>query len=116
MGKEIDVNVPDIGGATNVEVIEILVKSGDTIEIDSPLITLESDKASMEIPATTKGTIAKVCVEVGSKVSEGDRILVLQEENEETPHSPPEQKQEQEQEKTDSSRLRNALSRSLYLI
>jgi len=75
MAKEIEINIPDIGGA-QVDVIEVLVRVGDAIEIDSPLITLESDKASMEIPSPAAGTVTKISTKVGDKVSEGDLILI----------------------------------------
>lgn len=77
MAQEINVKVPDIGGASHVDVIEILVKSGDSITIDTPLITLESDKASMEIPSPYAGIVDKIQVVVGDKISEGDIILSL---------------------------------------
>ncbi|CDZ79145.1 Dihydrolipoyllysine-residue acetyltransferase component of pyruvate dehydrogenase complex [Legionella massiliensis] len=77
MADEIKVKIPDIGGATGVDVIEVMVKPGDQVEIDTPLITLESDKASMEIPSPQAGKIAKLEVKVGDKVSEGDLILTL---------------------------------------
>lgn len=76
MANEIKITVPDIGGANHVDVIEILVKEGDLIELDTPLITLESDKASMEIPSTGAGIVSKISVKVGDKVSEGDLILI----------------------------------------
>lgn len=76
MANEIEVKIPDIGGSTQVDVIEILVKVGDKIEIDTPLVTLESDKASMEIPSSVAGTITSLKVKVGDKVSEGDVILL----------------------------------------
>lgn len=76
MANEIEVKVPDIGGANQVDVIEILVKVGDQIEVDTPLVTLESDKASMEIPSTSAGTVTKINLKVGDKVSEGDVILM----------------------------------------
>jgi len=75
MAKEI--YVPDIGDFSDVDVIEVLVKAGDTISIDDPLITLESDKASMDIPAPEGGVIAELKVAVGDKVSEGSTILLL---------------------------------------
>ena len=75
MANEIEIKVPDIGGATKVDVIEILVKIGDMISIDTPLITLESDKASMEIPSPSVGKVTQVEVSIGDKVSEGDLIL-----------------------------------------
>jgi pyruvate dehydrogenase E2 component (dihydrolipoamide acetyltransferase) len=74
--KEIEIKVPDIGGATQVDVIEVMVKEGDSISVDTPLITLESDKASMEIPSPVAGTVAKMSIKVGDKVSEGNVILV----------------------------------------
>ncbi len=77
MADIITINVPDIGGATDVDVIEILVKPGDEIEKDSSLITLESDKASMDIPSPEAGKVIEVKIKVGDKVSEGDIILTL---------------------------------------
>ncbi len=77
MTAEIDIKVPDIGGADGVDVIEILVKEGDTISKDSPLITLESDKASMEIPSPLAGIIKSLKIKLGDKVSEGDVILTI---------------------------------------
>ena len=75
MAKEI--LVPDIGDFSDVDVIEVLVKVGDTIAIDDPLITLESDKASMDIPAPVGGVVAELKVSVGDSVSEGSVILLL---------------------------------------
>lgn len=75
MSNEIEVKIPDIGGATQVDVIEIMVQVGDQIEIDTPLITLESDKASMEIPSPVAGKVTKLNLKVGDKVSEGEVIL-----------------------------------------
>ena len=69
--------VPNIGDFKNVEVIEILVKSGQQIKKNDPLITLESDKSSVEVPATDDGRINKIIVKVGDKVSEGSEILSL---------------------------------------
>lgn len=74
----IDVKVPDIGDYKNVPVIEILVKPGDTVKADAPLLTLESDKATMEVPAPRAGRIAEVLVKVGDKVSEGALIVRLE--------------------------------------
>jgi pyruvate dehydrogenase E2 component (dihydrolipoamide acetyltransferase) len=71
------VRVPDIGEATDVEVIEILVKKGDRVSPDDSLVVLESDKASMEIPSPMAGTVESVQVKVGDKVDEGDIILVM---------------------------------------
>ncbi len=70
------ITVPDIGGASGVDVIELLVKPGDKIEKDTPLVTLESDKASMEIPSPAAGIVASLSVKIGDKISEGDVILL----------------------------------------
>ncbi|MBN9229288.1 MAG: dihydrolipoyllysine-residue acetyltransferase [Legionella sp.] len=75
--KEIEVKIPDIGVAAQVDVIEIMVNKGDEITTDTPLITLESDKASMEIPSPVAGKVLEVKLKVGDKVSEGDLILVV---------------------------------------
>ena len=74
------VQVPDIGDFQEVEVIDILVKSGDRIQEEDPLITLESDKASMDVPSPFSGTISSIHLKVGDKVSEGNLILELEEE------------------------------------
>lgn len=73
-----EVKIPDIGGATDVDVIEVNVKVGDTIKTDDPLITLESEKASMDIPAPFSGKITALKVKVGDKVSEGDVVLEVE--------------------------------------
>jgi dihydrolipoyl dehydrogenase len=75
MGTIEDVKVPDIGDFKNVEIIEVSVKPGDTISVDTPLITLESDKATMEVPSPLSGTVKEVKVKVGDKVSRGSLIL-----------------------------------------
>jgi len=67
--------VPDIGDFEEVEIIEVLVKQGDQLNINDPVITIESDKSSVEIPSTKAGKIEKVEVKVGDKVSKGDIIL-----------------------------------------
>ena len=73
-----DVKVPDIGDFQDVAIIEVLVKPGDTLAADDPLIVLESDKASLEVPAPQAGTVREVRVKVGDKVSQGDLILSLE--------------------------------------
>lgn len=73
-----DVLVPDIGDFSNVDVIEVLVQAGDKIRVDDALITLESDKASMDIPSPKSGIVKEVKVKVGEKVSEGSLILILE--------------------------------------
>lgn len=77
MSDIIEVKVPDIGDFDAVEVIEVLVQAGDTIAQEQALITLESDKASMEIPSTHAGTIKKVFVNVGDNIAQGANILSL---------------------------------------
>lgn len=78
MANAIEVKVPDIGGTSQVDVIEILVQVGDSITIDTPLVTLESDKASMEIPSPVSGKVSQISLKVGDKVSEGSLILLLE--------------------------------------
>ena len=73
--------VPNIGDFKNVEIIEVLVKEGDKINKGDPIITLESDKSSVEVPSTINGSIEKVKIKIGDKVSEGDLILTINPEN-----------------------------------
>ncbi|WP_455380277.1 biotin/lipoyl-containing protein, partial [Acidihalobacter prosperus] len=73
-----EIYVPDIGDFKSVEVIEVLVNPGDTISPDSSLITLESDKASMEIPSPEGGVVRELKVKVGDQVAQGSPILVLE--------------------------------------
>jgi len=75
----IDVKVPNIGDFKEVEVIELMVKVGDTVKVDQSLITVESDKASMEIPSSHAGVVKELKVKVGDKVAEGSLLLVLEE-------------------------------------
>ena len=77
MSKEITVEVPDIGEFTDVDVIEVLIQEGQEIQQDDPLISLETEKASMEVPAPEAGVVKKVLLQVGQKVSKGTSILVL---------------------------------------
>ena len=78
MSKLVEIKVPDIGDFKEVEVIEVLVAAGDTIEAEQSLITVESDKASMEIPASAGGVVKSVKVNVGDKVAEGKVILEVE--------------------------------------
>ncbi|CAG0931586.1 partial methylmalonyl-CoA carboxyltransferase 1.3S subunit, partial [Planctomycetaceae bacterium] len=73
----IEVKVPDIGDFTDVPVIEVLVKAGDKVKVDDSLVTLESDKATMDVPSTVAGTVTSVAVKVGDKVSEGAVVVVI---------------------------------------
>src|SRR5207253_3056121 len=75
-----DVLVPDIGDFKDIPVIDVLVKPGDKIAAEAPLITLESDKATMDVPAPAPGVVREVKVKVGDKVSQGSLIVVLEEE------------------------------------
>lgn len=74
----IQINVPDIGDFKEVEVIELLVKPGDTVKAEQSLITVESDKASMEIPSSHAGVVKELKIKVGDKVAEGSLILMLE--------------------------------------
>src|SRR3990172_343888 len=78
MTQIIEVGVPDIGDFKDVEVIEVLVKPGDRVEAESSLVTLESDKASMEIPSPRAGMVRELRIKVGDKVAEGSLILMLE--------------------------------------
>ena len=77
MSQTIEIAVPDIGDFKDVEVIELLVKPGDTVAVDQSLLTVESDKASMEIPSSTAGVLERLVVKVGDKVSQGTVIAVV---------------------------------------
>src|SRR5438445_8313628 len=74
----VEAKVPDIGDFKDVAVIELLVKPGDTVKIDQSLVTVESDKASMEIPSTQAGVVKDLKVKIGDKISEGSVIAVLE--------------------------------------
>ena len=78
-----EIKVPNIGEFKDVEVIEVLVSNGQSVSKNDPLITIESDKSSVEIPATFDGKIKSVSIKVGDKVSEGDLILILEDTSEE---------------------------------
>ncbi|MFB2656555.1 pyruvate dehydrogenase complex dihydrolipoyllysine-residue acetyltransferase [Shewanella xiamenensis] len=74
----VEVTVPDIGGDTDVSVIEVLVAAGDKIEVDAGLITLETDKATMDVPSPFAGVVKEVKVAVGDKVSQGSLVIMLE--------------------------------------
>ncbi|MBZ0093773.1 MAG: dihydrolipoyl dehydrogenase [Sulfuricella sp.] len=90
MPKIIEITVPDIGDFKNVEVIEILVKPGDKIQKDDSLVSLESEKATMEIPSSHAGVVKALKLKVGDKVSQGSLILTLEAEQESAPVPQPE--------------------------
>ena len=78
MSNTVQIKVPDIGDFKEVEVIEVLVAVGDTIKAEQSLITVESDKASMEIPASQGGVVKSIAVKVGDKVAEGAVVLEVE--------------------------------------
>jgi len=83
-----EVHVPDIGDYKDIEVIEVLVKPGDVIQAEDSLITLESDKAAMEVPSPSGGTVKSVAIKAGDRVSKGALILVLESESEAATSAP----------------------------
>jgi len=83
-----EVRVPDIGDFKDIPIIEVHVKPGDTINAEDPLVTLESDKATMEVPAPESGTIEQILIKVGDRVSEGSPILLLKDSDGATPQPP----------------------------
>ncbi|MGD8533514.1 MAG: biotin/lipoyl-binding protein, partial [Gammaproteobacteria bacterium] len=78
MASRKDINVPDIGDFENVEIVEVHVSAGDHVALEDPLITLETDKASMEVPATAAGVVASVAVKQGDRVSQGDLVCSVE--------------------------------------
>ncbi|MGO3295821.1 MAG: dihydrolipoyllysine-residue acetyltransferase [Marinobacter sp.] len=76
--SEQEIKVPDLGGADEVEVIELLVSAGDSVEAEDPLLTIETDKASVELPSPGAGKITKLTVKVGDKVKEGDVVGMME--------------------------------------
>ena len=77
MSAAIEVRIPNIGDFQNIAVIDVLVKPGDTVKVDDPLVTLESDKAAMDVPSPANGVVEAVAIKVGDKVSEGSAVLTL---------------------------------------
>ncbi len=88
MSDKIEVRVPDIGDFTDVEVIEVHVSAGDIVAVEDPLITLETDKASMDVPSTAAGRVLELAVSAGDKVSEGSLVLTVAAEASETAAAP----------------------------
>lgn len=89
------ITIPDIGDFDAVEIIEVLVSEGDTVAVDDSLLTLESDKATMEIPSPFAGTVTKIAVEVGGSVSEGDYVLDIEVSDDAATDAPAEEKKAQ---------------------
>ena len=83
-----EVKVPDIGDFTDVPVVTVLVAVGDTVAVEDPLVELESDKATMEVPSSHAGTVKEIKVAEGDKVSEGSVILVIEEASGDAPAAP----------------------------
>src|SRR5687767_3198975 len=73
-----DITVPDLGDFKDVEVIDVLVKAGDKIEVDTPLITLETEKATMDVPSTAAGVVKSVAMKKGDRVSKGSVIVQVE--------------------------------------
>ena len=78
MNDTVEIKVPDIGDFKDIDVIEVLVKPGDAVEKETSLITVESDKATMEIPSPAAGVVKQLKIKVGDKVSEGTLIMLLE--------------------------------------
>ena len=78
MAETVQLLVPDLGDFDDVEIIEVLVAVGDTVAVEDPLVTIETDKASMDVPAEIAGTIISMQVEVGSKVSTGSVVAEIE--------------------------------------
>src|SRR4029450_7777269 len=74
-----DITVPDLGDFKDVEVIDVLVKPGDKIDIDTPLMTLETEKATMDVPSTSAGVVKSVAIKKGDRVSKGSVIVEVEE-------------------------------------
>ncbi|NND36142.1 MAG: dihydrolipoyl dehydrogenase [Gammaproteobacteria bacterium] len=102
MAGQIKLAVPDLGDFEDVEVIEILVAPGDVVAAEDPLITLETDKASMDVPASDAGTVVSVDVNVGDKVNSGDAVVTV-DATEEVPEAAPETAEE----RTETTRRMN---------
>ena len=92
MSFSIELKVPDIGSDGDVEVAEVLIQPGDVVELEQTLLVLESDKATMDLPASAAGTIQEVKVKVGDKVSEGTLIAILSADKEQNTESEPDKK------------------------
>src|ERR1017187_8514397 len=82
MAREVEVRVPDMGDFKDVTVIDVLIKPGDRIEAEAPLVTLETEKAAMDVPSTVAGVVEKVHVSKASKVSPGDLLATVRSEGE----------------------------------
>lgn len=89
------ITTPDLGGAAEVTVIELMVKVGDTIAVDTPIVTLESDKATMEVPSTEAGVVKEIKVKIGDTIASGAALLVVDAAGSASPDKKPDQKTDQ---------------------
>src|SRR3981081_1545554 len=87
-GRLVEVRVPDLGNFKDVAVIDVLVKPGDSIAIDTPLVTLESDKAAMDVPSTAGGVVETVHATKGGKVNAGDLLATVKADGVQTDSAP----------------------------
>ena len=83
MSDSVEVKVPDIGDFKDVPIIEVLVKAGDNVKAEDALITLESDKATMDVPSPVAGVVRELRVKLGDKVSEGSVVVLIEATSEE---------------------------------
>ncbi|QWT44950.1 dihydrolipoyllysine-residue acetyltransferase [Azospira inquinata] len=88
MSQVIEVKVPDIGDFKDVPVIEVMVKPGDTVQVDDALVTLESDKATMDVPSPAAGVVKEIKVQLGDRVSEGSLVVLLEASGDATAEAP----------------------------
>ena len=102
--SEKEVLVPNIGDFKDVEVIEVLIEAGSNINKDDPIITIESDKSSVEIPSPYSGSVKKVNLKVGDKVSEGSSILIIGSQEEK-----PDEQIEEEVKEIKEEKLKNSI-------
>ncbi|MCX7057974.1 MAG: hypothetical protein NTZ79_12510 [Proteobacteria bacterium] len=77
MAQSIPMLVPDLGDSKSVEVVDVLVREGDVVEIDTPLATLETEKATMDVPSTVAGKVTRVLIKKGDKVASGTALIEL---------------------------------------
>ncbi|WP_166257828.1 dihydrolipoyllysine-residue acetyltransferase [Marinobacter salicampi] len=114
--SEQEIKVPDLGGADEVEIIEITVSKGDSVEEEDPILTVESDKASVELPSPARGKITKITVKVGDKVSEGDVVGMIDVAEEGASDSEdqaePEEKEQEQAPETDKEPEKEAAGKS----
>ena len=78
MSNIVEVKVPDIGDFSDVPVIDVFVKVGDTVKVDDALVTLESDKATMDVPSSVAGVVKEVKVKLGDRISEGSVVVLVE--------------------------------------